>query len=113
MNDQFDEIDVPIEAEEQAQLLEQKFRDQAIERAKAHYVRLEGINHPDEVEDMECEECGAVVPAARVKALMAEFTVGDKKVWKADPNAKICVDCASANEKRKKQFWSAGGASEN
>jgi RNA polymerase-binding transcription factor DksA len=106
-NNEFDEIDVPIEAEEQAQLLEQRQRAEAIQRALSHYIVLDDISHPDDItEDLECEQCGSPVPAARVKALMAEFAVAEKKIWKADPNALICVECASANEKRKKQYRS-------
>lgn len=101
-----EQIDIPIESQEQAQLLEQKFRDQAIARVLQNYVTLDGISHPDDVtEDGECEECGADVPKARIKALMTEFRVGDTAIWKANPNARVCVECASKNEKVKKQFW--------
>jgi len=93
-----DNIDVPIETQEQAQLLEQQFRDQAIAAMYSKYVVLQGIRSPADVtEDLECEECGAPVPAARVRALMAEVNTPNGPIWKANPSAKLCIDCASTN----------------
>lgn len=103
-----DEIDIPIEAEEQAQLLEMKFRMQALEKMRGHYIKLDGISTPaDVVEDLECEQCGAPVPKGRVLALMAEFQTATGTEWKADPNALICVECATANEKRSRMYGSS------
>lgn len=101
------EIEVPIETEEQAQLLEMMFREKAIAKVNASLITLEGILSPDDVpaEGIECQQCGDDVPANRVKALMTQVPVGDKMVWKANPNAVICVHCATKNEKLGKQYW--------
>jgi RNA polymerase-binding transcription factor DksA len=100
------EYDVPIEAEEQAQLIELRTREQAIARVNAKLITLDGITCPaDVVEDQECQQCGEDIPMQRVKALMMQVEVGDKLVWKASPNAVICVACASLNEKKGKQYW--------
>ena len=114
MNSEIENTDIPIETQEQAQLLEQRFRDMAVARMYQNYITLEGVSHPDDVtEDHECEECGADIPKARVKALMVEIRTDDNKsVWKANPTARFCVECASSNEKQKKQYWS-GVASQN
>lgn len=103
--------DTPIEVQEQAQLAEQKFRDDAIAQLAKNYIALEGISHPDQVTaDHECEECGAPIPVKRVKALMAEFIVGDNSVWRANPNVRLCVDCATHNEDiaKRKRIASSG-----
>lgn len=101
------DIEVPIETEEQAQLLEMMFRDKALAKVNANLITLDGIATPDDVpeEGVECQQCGDDVPAKRVKALMTQVSVGDKLVWKANPNAVICVHCATKNEKLGKQFW--------
>lgn len=101
------EMEIPIEAEEQAQLLELMFREKAIAKVTANLVTLEGITCPDDVgtDPHECAQCGDDVPAARIKALMTQVSVGNKLVWKANPNALICVSCATKNEKLGKQFW--------
>ena len=101
------EIENPIEAEEQAQLLELMFREKAVAKVNANLITLEGISDPDDVgsDPRECAQCGDDVPAARVKALMTQVPAGDKLVWKANPNALICVSCATKNEKLGKQFW--------
>lgn len=103
-----EESDIPIESQEQAQLLEQKFREQAIANNLKGYVTLEGIKSPEDVvEPGECEGCGAPVPEARIKALMSKITLADgSEVWKANPNAKLCVECASHNEQVKKLYRS-------
>jgi hypothetical protein len=102
-----DQIEIPIETEEQAQLLELMFREKAIAKVNSALIVLEGITEPDDVpaEGLECAQCGDDVPAARVKALMTQVPVGDKLVWKANPNAVICVHCATKNEKLGKQYW--------
>jgi RNA polymerase-binding transcription factor DksA len=100
------EYEVPIEAEEQAQLVELRTREQAIARVNAKLITLEGITCPEDItEDQECHQCGEDIPMQRVKALMTQIEVGDKLVWKASPNAIICVACASLNEKKGKQYW--------
>lgn len=105
--DNRDPIEIPIETEEQAQLLEMMFREKAVAKVNANLIALEGISKPEEVpaEGIECQQCGDDVPAERVKALMSKVQVGEKHVWKANPNAVICVHCATKNEKMGKQFW--------
>lgn len=105
-----DQIEIPIETEEQAQLLEMLFRDKAVAKVNANLITLEGITCPEDVGDdpHECAQCGEDVPAKRIKALMTQVPVGDKMVWKANPNAVICIDCATKNEKLGKQFWTGG-----
>lgn len=102
-----DSIDIPIETEEQAQLLEIIFRDNAVAKVNSNLIVLEGISCPEDVgtDPHECQQCGEDLPAARIKALMTLVSVGDKQIWKANPNALICVHCATANEKIGKQFW--------
>ncbi len=106
-NDQTNDIEVPIDTEEQAQLLEMMFREKAVAKVNANLITLEGIASPIDVptEGIECQMCGDDVPAERVKALMTQVQVGDKQVWKANPNAVICVHCATKNEKLGKQYW--------
>ena len=100
------DIEIPIEQEEQAQLLEMLFREKAVAKVNANLVTLPGITCPEDVgtEPHECQQCGNDIPAMRVKALMTQVLVGGKLVWKANPNAVICVECATANEKTGKQF---------
>ena len=103
--DNYENQDTPIETQEQAQLLEQKFRDMARAKMMNEYISLEGISSPaDVVEDQECEGCGADIPMNRTKALMTEFVVGDRTIWRAHPNAVFCIECASKHEKRKQFF---------
>jgi len=101
------ESDNPIEAEEQAQLLELMFREKAIAKVNSMLITLDGISSPADVPEdgLECAQCGEPVPANRVKALMTEVQVGNKLVWKANPNVVICVHCATKNEKLGKQYW--------
>ena len=107
----FSEIDnsteIPIESEEQAQLLEILFRQKAVAKVNSNLITLEGISCPADVGDdpHECKQCGNDLPAARIKALMTQVVVNDKLVWKANPNAVICVECATANEKVGRQYW--------
>lgn len=101
------EIEIPIESEEQAQLLELMFREKALAKVNENLIVLEGITCPEDVgtDPHECAQCGEELPAKRIKALMTQVQVGDKLVWKANPNAVICVDCATKNEKLGKQYW--------
>ncbi len=101
-----DSMDVPIEAQEQAQLLEQRFRDQAVARMYQNYVVLEGIKTPADVTtDGECVECGATIPAKRIQALMVEVRYDNgTSVWKASPAANLCVDCADLQVTKRRLY---------
>lgn len=107
MNNDDTQMDMPIETEEQAQVLEMMFREKAVAKVNANLISLEGINSPDDLgtDPHECLQCGEDIPVARVRALMTQVPQGDKTVWKANPNAVLCVDCATKNEKLGKQFW--------
>lgn len=97
--------ETPIELEEQAQLLEQKQRDLAITQLYRHYVTVPGIAAPADAVDCECEECGATIPAARIRALMVRVTTTTQpEIWKAHPSVVRCVSCAELYDNKQRQY---------